>query len=102
MPESNFISLSEAQALTFAYQAESGFTSQPRALRFSKQDIQTLLGQEDAVALCLYLGLTSTGKLTLVAVTVDEDNQDMVDSYILDRCYSCPPDCSQDSPLIDQ
>lgn len=102
MSESNFITLSEAQSLTFAYQHSADFSEQPKALRFTKDDLGTLLNQEGAVEISFYPGLTASGKLTLVAVAVDEENQDMVNAFILNRCLPCPPKCTENSPLIDE
>ena len=100
MTESNFISLNEAETLTYAYQDSTLSEGQTIAVKFTKSDLETLLGQNGAEGARFYFSLDDEDKLTLVIVAVDGDGNDMTDGYLLDRGYKCPPDCPSGSPLV--
>lgn len=96
----SFISLSEAQDLTFAYQDSEMAQGQTIALSVDNDMLQQVLDQEGVVGTRFYLSLTDEGKLTLVVVGVNENNEDMTDGLLLDDLDKCPPHCPTSSPLM--
>ena len=63
--------------------------------------IQPVLDQPGCVSVRFYFGvkLEGTPQLTIVAVGVDANGNDMTTGIILDRSDECPPKCSAANPL---
>lgn len=65
--------------------------------------IQPLLDQPGCVSVRFYFGvkIEGTPQLTIVAVGVDANGNDMTTGIIVDRAIGCPPDCPEQSPLLE-
>lgn len=72
-----------------------------KACSLPNDAIQPLLDQSGCVSVRFYFGvkLESTPQLTIVAVGVDANGNDMTTGIILDRSDECPPKCSAANPL---
>lgn len=99
---SNFISLNDAKALTYAYQNDSISDGQSTAVKFQAQDLNDILDQDDVTGVRFYFSLNSSDKLTLVVVGTNSNGDDLTEGYLLNRGDLCPPSCDTNSPLIDE
>ncbi|WP_300567835.1 hypothetical protein [Flavobacterium sp.] len=56
--------------------------------------IESILAQEDCIGLRAYNGYDDAeGRMNIVFVGVDTDENDMKNGIIVDRCAVCPPVC---------
>lgn len=99
---STFITLDEAKSLTFAYQ-NSSIASDGQTIAFfiDNENLETVMSQENAVGIRVYLGLNASGKISPVIVGVDANNVDLTEGPLLDDLHTCPPVCNYSSELID-
>ncbi len=99
------ISLKDAAKMTKAFRTfpltQLGtLLSGVKGYKIDKNALQALMDQEECVSVRFYLALNGilSPKLTLVAVGVDVNGNDILD-LIMDDMDFCPPDCPEDNEL---
>jgi hypothetical protein len=90
------ISLKQAVELTAAHRKRG--PDEVRGWRFTRSAFEALLKEPGMTGIRIYLGLDSQGP-TLVMVATDADGCDLVDGYIAEEGWPCPPGCDRSSPL---
>lgn len=93
-----FISLQEASEMTARYRA----TIQPGdtiAVAGSKTIFEQILAQPGCEGLRMYFAIDDNGAKTLVAVGVDNQENDMTQGLIADNFGFCPKRCSVENSL---
>jgi hypothetical protein len=96
----NEITLTEAVALTHAYQLDPNFVNQPVAFKTDNSTILEIINQPGCVQIRTYMAKDDLNKLTLVMVGVDQNGNDITSGKIMDRFVPCPHNCSNNSPLM--
>lgn len=91
------ISLQHAVALTTAHRKLS--PDGIRGWHFSRSAFEALLREPGMTGIRIYAGLDDRGP-TLVMVATDADGRDLVDGYIAEEGWPCPPYCDRSSPLM--
>lgn len=77
----------------------------PLSETFNKDDIESLLGQQDAAGLRIYYGMDDHYKLHAVVVATNPQNEDILPAGLLDEPIivqegqRCPVICPPSSPL---
>ncbi len=100
------ITLEEGAALTKNFRtlplAQLASLLNTKACSIAKDALQALMDQDGCVSVRFYFGveLKLVPNLTLVAVGVDSNGNDITEGIILDRFKGCPPDYPENSPLI--
>lgn len=94
--EGTFISLSDGAELTGKFR--DTYPSQRKAIFFGKDKLQTLIDQTDAMGIRIYFGMDTDGKMELVLVAADGNENDILER-ILDCGLSCPTHCSSSNDL---
>ena len=94
--EGTIITLSAGAALTAEFRKD--FSSQPLAIFFGKNKLNTLLAQSTAVGIRCYFGEDTSGNLTLVLVAANASCNDLT-SCVLDTGMPCPTACSTANSL---
>jgi hypothetical protein len=96
--EGAFITLEEGAAMTANYR---NTIQQGEVIgQFIGRDlIQDILAQTDCVGIRFYFAIGDDNSKTLVAVGVDENENDLTEGLIADRFKSCPIKCSKINPL---
>jgi hypothetical protein len=97
---SNEITLPEAVAMTHAYQNDPLFAGQTVAAKINNASYLEIINQPGCVEVRTYFAKDAAGALTLVAVGVDGNGNDMTSGKIMDGFKRCPFDCPQNSPLM--
>jgi len=104
--EQHEISLQEGAKMTKAYRefplANIGSLLQgTKGYLFSNDALQSVLDQTDCVSVRFYLAVEASvpPKLTIVAVGVDANGNDLTAGIILDKSITCPPYCGDDNVL---
>jgi hypothetical protein len=107
----SFITLQEAQDMVSGYQSlrpdiiNSNLSVDvlPLNITFSKEEVLTLLEQQDADKLRIYFGVQGEENLIdLVLVAADANGDDIIpeeDYLLLDRGARCPYDCPSTSAI---
>lgn len=113
---SHLINLTTAADLTTRFRSnrnsilQTNYQSQdilPLSETFNRNDIDLLLAQEDCAAIRIYYGMDTDLKLHAVMVAVNEDNEDILPSAILNNAEDiiveegqrCPIFCPPQSAL---
>ncbi|HVZ57705.1 MAG TPA: hypothetical protein VG870_13690 [Chitinophagaceae bacterium] len=116
---SNFISLQQAIDMTTRYRNEMGQIVSPLYAgkdilpiceKFDQQAFASLLGEPGCVAVRIYLGMDPDLKIRLIAVGVNDQDQDIIpasagagqastEPYIIEDGIRCPDICPASSPL---
>jgi hypothetical protein len=97
---SKFISLSEAETMTHAFQDSKLGENQTISCSCDEASIKELLNQPGCEGARFYFSLSALSKLTLVVVGTDNDGNDMTAGKILNKLEPCPPVCPpKPSPL---
>jgi hypothetical protein len=96
----HIITLSEAETMTHAYQQDAQFQGLTVACRIDNEAYQEVMSQSGCVSIRTYFALNAQGDLTIVAVGVDENGDDMTNGVLLNRAYDCPSECAPNSPLL--
>jgi hypothetical protein len=94
----NFISLEEASEMTAQYREniQPGGTI---AVAVSSDIINGILTQANCTGLRFYFAIDASGSKTLVAVGIDEHENDMTAGLIADNFGICPKFCSIENSL---
>ena len=125
IPDANqFISLEQAIAMTSLYRKEKENILVPDMRdkgilpiceTFNREAFDFLLNEAGCVGIRIYLGMDETFKVKVIAVGVNDKNEDMLpplnaaasrsedasnpDDVIVENGQRCPTDCPPDSPL---
>lgn len=94
--EGTFISLRNGAELTGKFR--DTYPNQIKAMYFGKDKLQALLDQTDAMGIRIYFGLNTEGKMELVLVGADSNEDDILEK-ILDSGWGCPANCSSTNLL---
>ena len=97
---SNEITLAEAITMTHAYQNDPLFAGQTIAAKLNNASYLEIINQPGCVEVRTYFAKDAAGALTLVAVGVDGNGDDMTSGKIMNRFKRCPVTCAQNSPLM--
>jgi len=97
---SNEITLAEAITMTHAYQNDPLFAGQTIAAKLNNASYLEIINQPGCVEVRTYFAKDAAGALTLVAVGVDGNGDDMTSGKIMDGFRRCPTICAQNSPLM--
>lgn len=97
MPTGHEITLDEGVDLTTRFKNNNA-TGTKRAFLITKEVLTELLTQDDANGIRVYLGQKPNGELTIVAVGIDKDNND-IQTIVMDKFDPCPNNCDSSSPL---
>ncbi len=97
---SNEITLAEAITMTHAYQNDPLFAGQTIAAKINNASYLEIINQPGCVEVRTYFAQGAAGALTLVAVGVDGNGNDMTSGKIMNRFSRCPTICPQNSPLM--
>jgi hypothetical protein len=97
---SNEITLAEAITMTHAYQNDPLFAGQTIAAKINNASYLEIINQPGCVEVRTYFAKDAAGALTLVAVGVDGNGNDMTSGKIMDKFRRCPTECPQNSPLM--
>ncbi len=95
--EDHSISLQEASDLARNYRSAN--PSRIKGEFFGRDDIESILAQEDCVGIRIYYGLDTQGTQKLVLVGVDGSENDLYNGVLMQQGQPCPPICGQSSPL---
>jgi hypothetical protein len=109
----NFIDLQTAIALTKRYRenkdrlvAAEFSNAMCIAETFDASAIRAILDQPGCVSFRAYFGMKENKEVCVVFVGVNDKNEDIVfvnnesENIILEEAQRCPPNCSEDSPLV--
>ena len=94
------ITLTEAAAMTHAYQNDPLFDGMTVAGKMDNSAFQEIMTQPGCVAIRTYFAKNSSNQLTMVHVGVDAAGNDMTSGKIMNRVALCPTDCPIISPLM--
>lgn len=96
--EGAFITLEEGAAMTASYRStiQSGDTI---GQFIGVEIINRILAQKNCVGIRFYFAIGDDNSKTLVAVGVDENENDLCNGLIADHFISCPPHCSNSNSL---
>jgi hypothetical protein len=97
---SNEITLAEAITMAHAYQNDPLFAGQTIAAKLNNASYLEIINQPGCVEVRTYFAKDAAGALTLVAVGVDGNGNDMTSGKIMNRFKHCPVTCAQNSPLM--
>ncbi len=95
--ESEVISLADATAWTAAYRSAN--PTGVKAHFFGKNQLMTILEQDDCAGIRAYYAIDDLGAKQLVLVGVNFSGDDQYTETILDRSHPCPNICDVSSPL---
>ncbi len=95
--EDHTIPIEEGAALTAEFRKK--FSTQPKGYFFSKDTIQSMLDQTGSVGIRFYFGAASDGKLKLVFVGVESNENDIITETVGDSGFLCPPNCGSTNVL---
>jgi hypothetical protein len=96
----HIISLSEAETMTHAYQADPQFQGLTIASCIDKNAYTEVINQPECERLRTYFALNEQGNLTIVVVGVDANGNDLTNGILLNKGYDCPSNCPTNSSLI--
>jgi hypothetical protein len=94
------ITLTEAAAMTHAYQNDPLFDGMTVAGKMDNSAFQEIMTQPGCVAIRTYFAKNINNELTMVHVGVDAAGNDMTSGKIMNRIVHCPLDCGLNSPLM--
>ncbi len=97
-PSDHHITLADAAAETAAYRARP--TVMPHTLAFSRGGMDRILAQPGCTGVRFYPALKDE-RPTIVAVGVDGRGHDMLDGWLSNEPWICPPYCPQGNLLND-
>ena len=100
MSNTHEITLAEAVAMTQAYQNDSLFANQTVAAMMESDAYLEIINQPGCTGIRMYFAKEAAGALTLVAVGVDSNGNDITSGKIMNRFKRCPIVCAQNSPLM--
>jgi hypothetical protein len=100
MNNANEISLTEASAMTHAYQNDARFTGMTVSGKMPNSAYQTIMNQPGCIEIRTYFAKNANGDLTFVVVGVDSNGNDMTSGAIMNRVSPCPSNCPPNSPLM--
>ena len=96
--EGEVIDLETAQRWTKNYRDNApGGPNKVRAHFFGAQHYNDILNQPGVVGIRNYHGLDEEGKLVLIMVGVDENQNDLERGVIVEKSVQCPPVCGTGS-----
>ncbi|MDZ7372452.1 MAG: hypothetical protein ONB23_00655 [candidate division KSB1 bacterium] len=96
--EDHSISLQEASKLTANYRRRAGEKAVLGGY-FGREAIERILAQERCVGIRYYFAETDKGQPTVVLVGVDEKGEDLVEGFLAEVSWPCPPYCGSKNPL---
>lgn len=91
------ISLQQAIAMTHTYQRAN--PGQTNAWWFHRLAFDALLAEPNAMGVRIYLGTSDLGPSPVVCPT-DADRNDLVDGYLAELAFPCPPYCAGSKLMI--
>ena len=94
--EGEFIPMSEATAMTSAYQ--TGGNGDVKGGFLGKDKINQLLEQSGAMGIRIYFAEDENGHKTVALAAADADENDIT-ALVLDKWKPCPPRCGNSNGL---
>ena len=94
--EGTMITLAAGATLTAAFRKD--FSSQPIAIFFGRNKLNTLLAESGSMGIRCYFGEDTSGNLTLVLVSANSAMNDIT-TCVLDTGVPCPTSCSTANSL---
>lgn len=93
------ITLDEAIEYTHGFQGNN--PDAIKAFFAGINKINRILGQDDCIGIRFYNGTDPvTGQNNLVLVGVDQNGEDITSGVIVEKLFTCPTYCAQNSTLI--
>jgi hypothetical protein len=96
--EGAIITLAEGSEMTANYRATINM-GETIGHAVGKNLVNAVLNQAGCMGIRFYQAINNKGEKQLVAVGVDENDNDMIQGVIIDKFADCPPRCSSKNPL---
>lgn len=97
--EDHTISLVDAGAMTQAYRDSTGDPEARKGVYFGKDAIEAILSQTGCVGIRFYFAHDDEGKLSLVLVGADANENDLHTGTLAEFGLPCPKRCASANPL---
>ena|SRR5687767_8748413 len=90
--EGQMVSLTDGAQWTKNYRDSQNYDG-VKSIFYGKNKLNDLLDQQGCVGIRIYKAIDGEGVPVMVLIGTDEDGNDLLDGYVLERGVPCPNNC---------